>query len=220
MFKVKTLSTLILVAKNLYFLQMQYSIAKSETASAVPKASLRVFVCVGPVLPVRTPWLSVQPQLTGSSLLEQSWLMWVPAADSRTSRTAQQKLRMLITIVPKQVFHKYITRKKTALAFMFFFFFCRSLLYFYSLGCRILNCRRLGSSLTLSSVASVTLGWVSAKIVFFPITGKSAQGRLTGVLDLTRTFLKQNSAREFNETRLWRTNKASFKEVEEWQQVL
>lgn len=178
-----------------------------------------VCVCVGPVLHVRTPWLSVQPQLTGSSFLEQSWLMWVPAADSRTSRKAQQKLRMLITVVPKQVFHKYITRKKTALAFMFFS--CYSLLYFYSLGSRILNCRRLGSSLVLCSAASVTLDWVSAKIMcFFPIRGKSAQGRLTGVLVLTRTFLKQNSDREFNETKLWRTNKASFKEVKEWQQVL
>lgn len=219
MFKVKTLSTLTLVAKNLYFLQTQYSVAKSETALAVPKAIVGLCVCVGPVLHVRTPWLSVQPQLTGSSFLEQSWLMWVPAADSRTSRKAQLKLRMLITIVPKQVFHKYITRKKTALAFVFFS--CYSLLYFYSLGCRILNCRRLGSSPILSSAASVTLDWVSAKIMcFFPIRGKSAQGRLTGVLVLTRTFLKQNSDREFNETRLWRTNKASFKEVKEWQQVL
>lgn len=155
MFKVKTLSTLTLVAKNLYFLQMQYSVAKSETALAVPKAIVGLCVCVGPVLHVRTPWLSVQPQLTGSSFLEQSWLMWVPAADSRTSRKAQLKLRMLITIVPKQVFHKYITRKKTALAFVFFS--CYSLLYFYSLGCRILNCRRLGSSPILSSAASVTL---------------------------------------------------------------
>lgn len=43
-FKVKTLSTLTLVqvAKNLYFLQMQYSIAKSKTASAVQNTS----VCV------------------------------------------------------------------------------------------------------------------------------------------------------------------------------
>lgn len=164
-------------------------------------------------------WLSVQPQLTGISFLEQSWLMWVCAADSRISRKAQQKLRMLITIVPKQVFHKYITRKKAALAFMFFS--CCSLLYFYSLRCRILSCRRLGSSLVLSSAAFVTLGWVSAKIMcFFPIRGKSAQGKPTGVLVLTRTFLKRNSDREFNETRLWRTNKASFKEVKEWQQVL
>lgn len=191
MFKVKTLSTLILVAKNLYFLQMQYSIAKSETASAVPKAFLCVFVCVGPVLPVRTPWLSVQPQWTGSSFLEQSWLMWVPAADSRTSRKAQQKLRMLITIVPKQVFHKYITRKKTALAFMFFFFFfCCSLLYFYSLGCRILKCRRLGSPLTLSSVASVTLGWVSAKIVFFPNNRQECPGKAYRCFRFNKDILK------------------------------
>lgn len=86
-FKVKTLSTLTLVqvAKNLCFLQMQYSVAKSETASAVQNAS----VCVGPVLCVRTPWLSVQQQLTGSSFLELSWLMWVSAADLRTSRKAQ-----------------------------------------------------------------------------------------------------------------------------------
>lgn len=49
--------------------------------------------------------------------------MWVPATDSRISRKAQRKLRMLITIVPKQVFHKYRTRKKIALAFVLFLLF-------------------------------------------------------------------------------------------------
>lgn len=48
---------------------------------------------------------------------------------------------------------------------------------------------------------------------FFPIRSKSAQGRPTGVSVLTRTFLKQNSDGEFNETKFWRTRKASFKEV-------
>jgi len=37
---------------------------------------------------------------------------------------------------------------------------------------------------------------------FFAIRGESAQGMLTGVLVLTRTFLKRNSDREFNETKL------------------
>lgn len=45
-FKVKTLSTLTLVAKNLYLLQMQYSVAKSETALGVPKATVCLRVCV------------------------------------------------------------------------------------------------------------------------------------------------------------------------------
>lgn len=53
----------------------------------------------------------------------------------------------------------------------------------------------------------------SWEVFFFPIRSKSAQGRPTGVSVLTRTFLKQNSDGEFNETKFWRTRKASFKEV-------
>lgn len=56
---------------------MQYSVAKSKTGSAVPKAS----VCVGPVLCVRAPWLLIaaainQQLISGADLVNMNICSW------------------------------------------------------------------------------------------------------------------------------------------------
>lgn len=132
------------------FLQMQHSVVKSKTASAVHKGC--VCVCGTCLTCQNSPAVSaaaINWQFISRAVLVNEGICFQP------EDLQESTIEMFITSVLKQAFHEYVTRKEPALAFMFCS--CCSLLCFFVWGGRNLNCRGLRSSVIISPAASVTI---------------------------------------------------------------